>query len=319
MNIGVSFATASKLGLVEFKFNNVLPTFYFIIGKHCVYDCAFCTHARSSKADVLKLSRVTWPEFPLDLIIERMENFLIKNSNEIRRICLQVVSEKGYEDKLLNVIREFKKFSLPVSISVRPKNFGEIKEYFELGIERIGIALDSATEEIFKNIRGGSWKRTIELIEETAKHFPNRVSTHLIVGLGETEKESVDFIFMMKNLGVKVALFAFTPIRGTKMENHPRPSLESYRRIQLARFLVYTKNIQPDDIFYSDDQRIKGFKVNITSEEELLKAFLTSGCEFCNRPFYNESPNGFIYNIPYQEMLKKLDFSSFRNLFNGGK
>lgn len=319
MYIGVSFATASKLKLVKFKFNNVLPTFYFILGKRCVYDCAFCTHARSSKASLAKLSRITWPVFPLELVSKKMESFLNKNSKEVKRICIQVVSERGYEGKLIKVIKELRKFNLPISVSVRPKSFDEIKEYFELGIERIGIALDAATEKIFKGVRGGSWERTIELIKQTVKHFSNRVSTHLIVGLGETEKEAVNFIFMMKKLGVEIALFAFTPIKGTKMENHPRPSLESYRRIQLAKFLVYTKNIKPDDISYTNDEKIKRFKMNVSNKEELLKAFLTSGCDFCNRPFYNESPNGLIYNIPYQKMLKKLDSSYSKDLFVGGK
>ena len=78
MNIGVSFATASKLGLVNFKFRKPLPTLYFVLGGRCIYDCKFCTHARNSKADILKLSRVTWPEFPMDLVEKRLEILLKK-------------------------------------------------------------------------------------------------------------------------------------------------------------------------------------------------------------------------------------------------
>ncbi|HEW91572.1 MAG TPA: radical SAM protein [Thermotogaceae bacterium] len=310
MNIGVSFATASKLGLVNFKFRKPLPTLYFVLGGRCIYDCKFCTHARNSKADILKLSRVTWPEFPMDLVEKRLEILLKKDT--VKRICFQVVSSVNYEEHLLEVIRIFKKFGIPISISVRPKSFEEVTNYFNLGIERIGIAVDAATKELFEVVKGGSWKRHIELIKTVALHFPNRVSTHLIIGLGETERQAVNFLYEMKEMNVKVALFAFTPIKGTKMADYSRPSVESYRKIQLARFLVFEKNIERDRILY-EGEKIKMFKTNFS--DDLINAFLTSGCDFCNRPFYNESPNGIIYNVPYVEMLRRKDLLSFSNLF----
>ena len=122
----------------------------------------------------------------------------------------------------------------------------------------------------------------------------------------------MNFLYEMKEMNVKVALFAFTPIKGTKMADYSRPSVESYRKIQLARFLVFEKNIERDRILY-EGEKIKMFKTNFS--DDLINAFLTSGCDFCNRPFYNESPNGIIYNVPYVEMLRRKDLLSFSNLF----
>ena len=39
-------------------------------------------------------------------------------------------------------------------------------------------------------------------------------------------------------MGVLPALFAFTPVRGTALETNAPPKLESYRRVQLARYLI---------------------------------------------------------------------------------
>ncbi len=64
------------------------------------------------------------------------------------------------------------------------------------------------------------------------------VSTHVIVGLGETEKEAVEVIQRCVDMGVLPALFAFTPVRGTALEAKSPPKLESYRRVQLARYLI---------------------------------------------------------------------------------
>lgn len=311
MEIGVSFATASKLVLVDFKFLRPLPTFYFMVGQRCVYDCKFCTHSQNSKASILKLSRVTWPRFPLEVVEEKLK---MVDRKELKRFCVQVVSSKGYEAELIETIKTLSKFDVSLSISVRPKNFEEVERYFNLGVHRIGIAVDTATEELFRKIKGGSWQKHIQLLIDASKAFSGKVSTHLIVGLGETERQAVEFMFFMRSLNIKVALFAFTPIRGTQLEFHPSPSLESYRRIQLARFLIFEKNVEENAILFQDE-KIKGFKTEYS--EEFKKAFLTSGCDYCNRPFYNESPNGTMYNVPYKDMLDKIETIGFSKLFRG--
>ncbi|MDI3472527.1 MAG: lipoyl synthase [Thermotogaceae bacterium] len=309
MEIGVSFATASKLGLVDFKFSRPLPTFYFMVGQRCVYDCKFCTHSRSSRANVLKLSRITWPRFPLRLVEERLKTV---DRKELKRFCVQVISSKNYEAELVGTIKILSEFNVSLSISVRPKNFEEIERYFDLGVHRIGIATDTATEELFEKIKGGSWRRHIQLLIDAAKAFPGKISTHLIIGLGETERQAVEFMFFMRSLNIRVALFAFTPVKGTQLESYSSPSLESYRRIQLARFLIFEKNIEEDAILFQNEE-IKGFKVEYS--EEFNNAFLTSGCDHCNRPFYNESPNGIMYNVPYIDMLGKVESIRFSELF----
>ena len=42
--------------------------------------------------------------------------------------------------------------------------------------------------------------------------------------------------YFQMEMGVEVALFAFTPIGGTPMERCPRPGLERYRAVQLIRY-----------------------------------------------------------------------------------
>lgn len=68
--------------------------------------------------------------------------------------------------------------------------------------------------------------------------FPGKITTHVIVGLGESDKDIVDFIVWARERNIVVSLFAFTPIRGTAFENRERPSLERYRKIQLVTYLL---------------------------------------------------------------------------------
>ena len=100
-------------------------------------------------------------------------------------------------------------------------------------------------ETVFNKVKGAdaggcySWENQFNLVLGGFVGFwKGNVSTHVIVGLGETEKEAVEIVQRCVDLGVLPALFAFTPVRGTALEGNLPPKLESYRRIQLARYLI---------------------------------------------------------------------------------
>ncbi len=127
------------------------------------------------------------------------------------------------------------------------------------------------------------------------------MTTHLIVGLGETEREMAERIQKCVDMGILPALFAFTPVPGTAMEDMAQPPLSKYRRLQLARHLLSHEITRCDCIQFNEENEIVSF--GITEEElksvvETGEPFLTSGCPNCNRPYYNEKPAGPIYNYP---------------------
>lgn len=272
-----------------------LKTAYLMLDGKCQFNCLYCTHALMSKIDHKFLSRVIWEKIDAEKIIE-----LIKSS-DLKRICIQVVSYKGYREDLKDFLVELKKTAISVSVSVRPENLREISEYFELGADRIGIALDVASESLFSKIRGGSFQQTMNLLEDSSNSFPGRISTHIIVGLGETDLEIVNVIKKMYELGIQVALFAFMPMKGTALSDTKRPSVERYRKIQLARYLIFTDRA---DLIILHKDRIIGFK---QIPADASNAFLTSGCPDCTRPYYNERPGEPLYNIHSQELLKNVD------------
>jgi biotin synthase len=176
------------------------------------------------------------------------------------------------------------------------------------GAERIGIPLDAATEEIFDKVKGLSaggpyeMRRQLALLEEAVKVFgKGKVSTHLIVGLGETEKEMVYMIQKCVDMGVLPALFAFTPVAGTALENMNPPPIPQYRRIQLARHLIVHEIARCEDMGFDWEGRITDFGVDKQTLKQVVESgapFQTSGCPNCNRPYYNEKPSGPIYNYP---------------------
>jgi biotin synthase len=198
--------------------------------------------------------------------------------------------------------------AVPVSISCQPLNRRNLRELAGAGAQRIGIPLDAATKHIFDEVKGRSvggpynWDRQFELLSEAVEFFGNgRVSTHLVAGLGETEKEMIDVIQRCVDMTVLPGLFAFTPIPGTALRNRSQPSIRSYRRIQIARHLVLHRLARHENMLFNKEGCLTDFGVPERILKELTQRgepFLTSGCPDCNRPYYNEKPSGPIYNYP---------------------
>jgi biotin synthase len=176
-----------------------------------------------------------------------------------------------------------------------------VEELLDAGVERVGLSLDAANGEAYRRVKGGDLHAALAFIEEAARRFPRRITTHLMVGLGETEEEMVRMIALLLRWGVTPSLFAFTPIRGTAMQDESPPSLKSYRRLQVARYLLVQGVCSVEDLSFSEQGRIVSFGLASSELEEVLaggEAFQTSGCPGCNRPYYNEPPRGPLYNYP---------------------
>jgi biotin synthase len=185
------------------------------------------------------------------------------------------------------------------------------------GVDRLGIALDGATEAVFDRVKGKGvggpycWEAVFGLLGEALEVFgKGNVSTHLIVGLGESEREAAEAIQKCADLGVLPALFAFTPVRGTALEKHSAPALATYRRIQLARYLIVNGSAKAAEMQFGADGKIISFgapQEALNRAVDEAEAFRTSGCPDCNRPYYNEKPSGPIYNYPKKLNRKEIE------------
>ena len=268
----ISLGTAIKLGLEDGGLSFSPKTAYLLIGEGCNYGCKYCdvSHGR--------LARITWPSFRDDLVLDAL------NSSDFERVCLQVTGT-GMEEAL----EILERVNLPRSVCARITDLEQVKLSFKRGADTIGLALDGVTPKISDEIGRGGFEETLALLKESAKIFPGRIWTHLIIGLGETERDAVELMQELHAAGVGIALFAFTPVEGTEMENFERPSMNAYRRMQIARYLI-ENDLQKEFSFNSRDELI-GFN------DAAREAFLTSGCESCDRGYYDSNP-GDPYNFP---------------------
>ena len=324
--IRVSLGSAITLGLLDGRLDAAPTTAYLMTyrdGK-CLANCGFCPQARQSRSRADMLSRISWPAFITVQVLSRIED--ATKEGRIRRVCIQALNyPEVFADLRALVEAIFQRVKVPISVSCQPLNFENIKRLMEAGAERIGIPLDAATEEIFDKVKGAAaggpydMKKQLALLEEAVKVFgKGKVSTHLIVGLGETELEMVRMIQKCVDMGVLPALFAFTPVSGTALEDWKQPPVQQYRRVQVARYLIFCGLSRFENMIFDGEGRIVSFWVDELTLKRIVQSgepFRTSGCPDCNRPYYNEKPSGPIYNYPkvlnvgeLQKVVEELKF-----------
>jgi biotin synthase-related radical SAM superfamily protein len=304
----ISLGTAIVLGLAKGKLQARPTTAYLMTynPNKCSANCSFCPQARESRGSASMLSRVSWPVFRTGIVIKAInESF---RRNETKRVCVQALNYPKVFDHIVSVVTRIQdRCEIPISVSCQPSGVSDLRKLARAGVQRIGIPLDAAAEDIFDYVKGQRaggpyrWKKQFRMLKEALYIFgEGNVSTHLMVGLGETEREMVRMIQECINIGVLPALFAFTPIRGTRMQDIKPPPIQKYRRIQTARFLILSKASKFESMRFAQGH-LTDFGISGNVLRRIIgdgEAFRTSGCPDCNRPYYNERPTGPLYNYP---------------------
>lgn len=288
----------------------------------CSANCAYCglSKVRPGEYENKSFIRVSWPIYNTDDIVER-----ISGNKDIKRVCISMITRRKSVFDTICIAKKIRKNSdVPISLLISPTVVIEedFVQFKNVGADKIGIAIDAATEEIFDKYRGKGvegphkWKRYWECFEEGIKYFgKGNVGSHFIVGLGETEYEMLKAIQDVKDLGGETHLFSFFPEEYSLLEKHKRPSIPHYRRIQLGRYLIDNGLTRIEKMRFDDNGKVLDFGLNVDDFVYLGEPFMTSGCKgrdgkvACNRPFANERPSEELRNypvMPEKEDLQKI-------------
>lgn len=329
-HVRLSLAAAMTLGFVRGWFYrnarlgciNLLQTY----ASGCKANCAFCGLAgeedrRSTGGSFI---RVPWKTYPTDEVIAAIRSA----PAYVSRVCISMVTHPRSPRDVLDLSRAVatrtdKAVSLLISPSVLKKS--DLQSMRDAGAERIGVAIDCATEELFIKHRGKpvhgphNWSRYWQTYEQSLTVFGEGMAgVHLICGLGETEREMVQAVSRARTMGGSTHLFSFFPEPGSAMQSVSPPHIGSYRRIQLARWLIDHDKARPGDMEFDSLGRIVGFGMPVDEWRRVVATgdpFQTSGCPgpdgkvACNRPYGNEKPGRDIRNFPFppdEEDLEKI-------------
>ncbi|MHA1646571.1 MAG: radical SAM protein [Promethearchaeota archaeon] len=305
--IRLSSGSASVLGLLTQKLD-ALPTTCYIMTytkERCIGRCSFCPQGTGSdpKSDE-QLSRIQWPVFSWKNFEEKAkQNQNSNNPSQFKRFCIQVLNYHHFIDDVIKIVDVIHQFSPKTAISaaIPPISKEKMQKLKNVGLERIGIALDASTPKLFAEIKGPnnkgpySWKKHWKTLENALDIFGSgKVTTHLIVGLGETEVEMIQIIHKCVQKNIQPGIFLFTPIHGTPMANFPRPTIIQFRHIQIARQMMLNNNTDFNRFEFNSSGELN--HISKMKEDELWNliraqnAFKTAGCPDCNRPYYTSRP-----------------------------
>jgi lipoyl synthase len=315
--IQTSLAASLTLGLQQGSFhrNARLKGLNLLLRyeEGCLGRCQFCGLSRSRREGPKGKTfiRVDWPVYSLEEIIEKT-----KGVKQIHRVCISMITHPRAFEDTCSVIRRFKEeTNLYISVLIAPTLIhspSSLQELKNAGADRVGIAIDAATPLLFDQLRGTGvggphrWDHYWDVVRWAVDTFgPFYAGIHLIVGLGETEKEMVYTIQRGQDGGAHTHLFSFFPEKGSLMEKQSPPSLKQYRNIQLARWIINESLGSADRMTFDSTGRLIDFGCDIGPLLETGEPFMTSGCPgrdgkvACNRPYGNERPSGPIRNFPF--------------------
>lgn len=290
---------------------NLLTTY----STRCVARCAYCGMSRDrEKVREKTFIRVAWPKYSVDEIVAAVN----RGNHGMERVCIGMITHKNAFDDALAAVKKFKQeTSMLISVLVAPTlmETGMLQLFRDAGADRCGIAVDCATPELFRELRGKGiggpheWDWYWEAVEEACQVFgKGNAGVHLIVGLGETEKEMVHTMQRVHDLGAFTHLFSFFPEAGSPLGDREQPPLGQYRRIQLARYLIDNDYAGEEQMSFNDKGQLMGFGLEKRELARIINegtAFMTSGCPdskgrvACNRPYGNERPSQAIRNFPF--------------------
>lgn len=327
--VQMSTAAAITLGIVPGRMHrcactrclNLLLTY----PEGCRANCAYCGLARHRERERdyadRNFIRVDWPAAPLDLVVERVASQ--GAATPFHRMCISMITHPRSEDDTRAVLgawtRRIPRETVPVSILSNPTTMGrgDVQDLFDLGADIFTVALDACTPEIFARTRGKgvasphSWERYWEVFGYARDIFgPGRIGMHLIIGMGESERDALTLCQRLFDLGAHSHLFAFFPERGSLMDHLPACPRPHWRRVQLGRYLTEYGGARLEAMRFDDEGRVADFGVGREALDAAVASglpFRTSGCpgkersdvSACDRP-YGDGPPSDIASYPFR-------------------
>ena len=317
----MSHATAISLGLARGRMYrgavNRCVNLLVHYPEGCSANCAYCGLAKKRPGTYGEKSfiHVEWPVFSMDRIAAAIN----EAPPYVKRTCISMITNGKCTEDTIHMTKSLKTDTrLPVSVLISP-TIMETEDLLELrdaGADKIGVAIDLATEDLFSRYRGKGvsgphkWEKYWETMESGVGIFGRgNVGAHLMVGMGETEQQMTGLMARLGEMGVMSHLFSFFAEEESALTGKAQPPWPTYLRVQLARYIMEENLAGFKDMEFDSEGRITGFGLSDKQTTEIICSgtpFMTTGClgddgkVACNRPFGNCLPDVKQWNYPYE-------------------
>lgn len=319
--VRISYASAVALRFRSGRFSRDFPfggiNLLLSYDRGCLSDCGYCGLARNRPGDYEDKSfiRVEWPLVRTDELVDR----LVRHQDQLTRLCISMVTHgRAYPDTLDITRRLTARVRAPLSLLVAPPTLNEkrLRILKEAGADMIGIGLDAVTEDLFASLRtnvpkgGLKWDQYWEIVGHAREIYgPWHVNSHTLVGLGESDAQLMAIFGRLLDRQVFSYLFCFNPEPDSRMGHLSKTPVERWRRIQLAKFLLEERGLDPAAFVFDDDGALARIRAPRDLVDEVVHdghAFMTNGCPSsggepgCTRPMGSWRPTESPRDYPWQ-------------------
>jgi len=333
--VQMSNAAAITLGIMPGRMHRVGCTrclnLLLTYPEGCRANCAYCGLARHREAERdyadRNFIRVDWPAVPMRQIVDTVARD--GGKSPFHRMCISMITHPRSDEDTVAVLKawtaKIDPSTIPVSILSNPTTMerADVVRLRDLGADIFTVALDAATPALFDRTRGKGvqsphkWRKYWEVLLHARDVFgPQKFGAHIIVGMGETEREVLTVVQQLVDLGGHSHLFSFFPEQGSLMDHLPATPRDQWRRVQLARYLIDYAGVRVEQMGFDAEGRVTGYGLSQAEVEDIVGqgiAFRTSGCpgkfrddvSACDRP-YGDSPPSNIASFPFQPNKKDL-------------
>jgi biotin synthase-related radical SAM superfamily protein len=194
---------------------------YITISEQCMYDCKFCS-----------VPKFQGKIKTLDQVLAIVEN--AKKSGKLKTIAFTsgVASTPENEiDRVVEYVQAVAKYHVPIGVAVYPTQDSS-QRLKDAGVTEVKYNVETMDREIFEQVcsgrKGHSLDFILDSLRDAVKVFgKNRVSSNIIIGLGETDECVKKGVEYLAKIGVIAVLRPITisPYRKGEI-TATRPSAE---------------------------------------------------------------------------------------------
>ncbi len=284
----------------------------------CQARCAFCAQCDKDENQQRRTKLVdnTLIRVPLELLTKHLRDGSLEKKG-IERICIQTIYNENTAENLISLVKYFRSACLiPLTACSIPLERQKLQELEDNGLDIITINFETATKELFHEIRGEGcdgpyrWEIVEQSINDAVEIFgKNKVGSHLQLGFGETAQEALSHIQWLSDKTVFISLFAFRPLPGTLLSDRERISYQDFHKIQLGSYIIQQKFKRFEDFQFNNQGEILSYGMAESDLHDLIESgmpFRNKGCPGCNRIYYETNSGERFYTYPREPLPEEI-------------
>ena len=176
---------------------------FFNLAQDCIYDCKFCSSRKLDKRITKNLS----PDRVVQLVMEASKK---PGFGSVAFTSAVVDSPEQTVERMLYVVREVRRLLPDVPIGVEPylSRLGDVEDLKAAGANEIKLNIETFDPERFAKVCGKlHYDFLLEALDHAVEVFgEGKVTTNLLVGLGESDENLLDGIRYFAERGIVATL-----------------------------------------------------------------------------------------------------------------